>query len=203
MELGADRTDDSGAFAIGGAQGDTPYELQVKRFGYDFSGAPPEAEGGDELVIVGARRDLNPSMCRASDVSLALEEAAGFAREVWQQGALDNNVLSDPSAEAIERLNLAYRVYLERSSEFPDVLLMCAKARSAGYSRVSVAREKRLLKRGVTVLLREAFFANRRLREEGQRTLRETKQIKKTLDRAAARASRHINRFPRYTFRVQ
>jgi hypothetical protein len=201
--LGAARTDLNGAFAIQGAESKRTYEVVVQRVGYDFTGAQTEAVRGEQLSIVGVLANYNPAMCREVDVSRALSEAVGYARDVWERGRQDNNALKNPSVEALERLNLAYDVYLERSSEFPEVLLQCAKSRSGGYVRRSLAREKRLMKRGITVLSREAFYANRRLREEGSRSPRETVRVKRSIDQSAGRVNRLINRLSRYTFSVR
>lgn len=203
LRLGADRTDSNGAFAIQGGEGDTDYTLRIQRVGFDFSGAPTEAKPGDQLSIVGTATRYNPAVCRENDVSLALSDAAGFAREVWTQGQQDSLRLGGGAADALEAINVAFDAYLERSSEFPEVLLKCAKARSAGYTRRSLAREKRLMKRAIVVLGRGAFLANRRLREEGSRTSRESVRVKKTIDRATSRATRLVNRLSRYTFQVR
>jgi hypothetical protein len=203
LRLGADRTDSNGAFAIPGGEGNTDYTLRIQRVGFDFSGAPTEAKPGNQLLILGTASRYNPAMCRENDVSLALSDAAGFAREVWTQGQQDSRRLGRGASDALEAINVAFDTYLERSSEFPEVLLQCAKARSAGYTRRSLAREKRLMKRAIVVLGRGAFLANRRLREEGNRTPRESVRVKKTIDRATSRAKRLVNRLARYTFHVR
>lgn len=203
LRLGVDRTDSNGSFVIEGGERDESYTLRIQRVGFDFAGAPAEAMPGDHLSIIGVASRHNPAMCREIDVSQALSDAAGFAREVWAQGQQDSSLLGRGAAGAIEGINVAFGVYLERSSAFPEVLLQCAKSRSAGYTRRSLAREKRLMKRAIVVLERGAFLANRRLREEGSRSQRESVRVKKAIDRSTSRSTRLVNRLSRYTFQVR
>ncbi len=206
LDVGLGTTSDNGALFISPLDPLKEYSAYLKKEGYDFGSSAVTFSGATGLRIIGTTRSSHPPVCEARPLIPTLRKIGDAATSIYQRAAADYDKLktAPEGAATLRTTALDQRIKAQLNQSLvtnyliPDTHLECplSQKNTRWCDTIPLRATRTLMKNSMRSLRSEALLANRKLREDDQRSVQESRNSALTTKRLFQRGLRALRQIP-------